>query len=128
MVVQKRTKFESFKPQCPYLFIYGTAGLKRLITFHQPKWADRVNARTDAAAVALPKAGHWMMLDSPDEVNELLLAFAADDYTAVKGGAAAAPTGASTVAAAAGSPMTPVAPALAKSKASAKAKAPAAKT
>lgn len=52
-----------FKPHCPVLYLYGQ---RKPFMFHSQQWLDRLNA-TPGSKVQGLQAGHWVMLDKPQE-------------------------------------------------------------
>lgn len=60
---------EPFSPSVPMLFFYGN---KTPIRFFSSAWADSIERWPDSRVVRV-EAGHWLMKDRPEEVNEILL-------------------------------------------------------
>ncbi|CAM9573442.1 unnamed protein product, partial [Hapterophycus canaliculatus] len=56
-------------PDAPLLFLYGTAGYKRLLPFHADWWAKKVDEKKGSSAVAMTSSRHWVTADQPDDVN-----------------------------------------------------------
>jgi len=56
-----------FQPNVPMLFIYGT---KKPFMFHTRAWAEALAARDGNRVEALP-TGHWVMIQKPDEFNQI---------------------------------------------------------
>lgn len=52
-----------FEPHCPMLYLYGK---RKPFMFHSQHWVDSLNAKPGSQAVGL-NAGHWVMLDQPQE-------------------------------------------------------------
>ena len=60
-------------PKCPVLYIYGE---RKPFMFHSPEWLRRIAARPGSAVRAL-HAGHWVMINKPDEFCECVSAWLA---------------------------------------------------
>ena len=57
-----------FTPSCPMLFVYGT---RKPFQFFAPEWAQKIAALPNSQVTAM-RAGHWMMVDAPDEFNRIV--------------------------------------------------------
>lgn len=53
-----------FEPMCPMLFLYGR---KKPTMFHSDAFVERLDRTPGSKAVGF-EAGHWLMLEKPDEV------------------------------------------------------------
>ena len=62
-------------PQCPMLYVYGA---RKPFAFHSPGWVAALAARPGCRVVPL-RAGHWVMVDRPDEFHHALLDWLAAD-------------------------------------------------
>jgi pimeloyl-ACP methyl ester carboxylesterase len=51
--------------QCSLLYLYGQ---RKPFMFHSPAWLAQVAARPGSAVRGI-RAGHWVMLDQPEEVH-----------------------------------------------------------
>eukprot|EP00904_Undaria_pinnatifida_P004311 jgi/Undpi1/13881/HiC_scaffold_9.g03532.m1 len=71
-------KPKAMMPQCPLMFLHGTAGVKKVLTFHASRWAESVQERDGSSAQGIDQASHWVTRDQPDEVNRRLDEFLAD--------------------------------------------------
>ena len=59
---------DEFIPHCPMLFVYGT---RKPFQFFAPSWAQKIADLPNSQVVAM-RAGHWMMVDAPDEFNRIV--------------------------------------------------------
>ncbi|MDJ0899941.1 MAG: alpha/beta hydrolase [Xenococcus sp. MO_188.B8] len=66
---------EGFRPLCPVLYVYGCQGIKGFMSFHDRQWLEYIEQHPPSKAVAFEKAGHWLMQDSPNELNKLIDTF-----------------------------------------------------
>jgi pimeloyl-ACP methyl ester carboxylesterase len=64
-----RKRLNSFNPQCPFLFIYGT---QKPLMFHHQAWADDLGAQNANKTIGL-KCGHWVMVDQVEEFNNAVV-------------------------------------------------------
>lgn len=62
------------RPACPMLFVYGT---RKPVMFHAEAWAARIAAAPGSAVLALA-AGHWVMVNRPDEFHRAVDAWLGD--------------------------------------------------
>ena len=53
------------QPGCPLLYLYGQ---RKPFMFHSPAWLAQVAARPGSAVQGF-RAGHWVMLDQPEEFH-----------------------------------------------------------
>ena len=56
-------RLKNYKPHCPMLYLYGQC---KPFMFHSPQWLERLNA-APASQTQKFQAGHWVMLDKPQE-------------------------------------------------------------
>ncbi|CAM9191069.1 unnamed protein product [Scytosiphon promiscuus] len=69
-----------YTPLCPVLYMYGTRGAKKLMSFHAGWWADEIRKKEGSSVVELRQAAHWLMLDQgADVVNVQLDKFLTED-------------------------------------------------
>lgn len=61
----------SLTPSCPCLFFHGG---KKAFPFHSPAFERHLKSRSDCRVVSV-KAGHWLMVEQPDEVNAAMEAW-----------------------------------------------------
>jgi cis-3-alkyl-4-acyloxetan-2-one decarboxylase len=66
---------EGFRPLCPVLYVYGCQGIKGFMTFHDRQWLEYIEQHPPSKAVAFEKAGHWLMRDNPNHLNQLIDSF-----------------------------------------------------
>ena len=59
------------KPKCPMLFLYGT---KKPFMFHSEEWLTWLRKQPGSAVHAV-KAGHWVMVNQPEQFNQLVVAW-----------------------------------------------------
>ncbi|CBN74508.1 short chain dehydrogenase [Ectocarpus siliculosus] len=68
-----------FMPRCPVLFMYGSAGMKKLMRFHADWWVDKISKRKGSSVVEVTEASHWLMRGrGGDVVNARLDTFFAE--------------------------------------------------
>lgn len=60
---------KDYKPHCPVLFLYGKS---KPFMFHSKKWEQMLSRRADCEVHAISDAGHWLMRDRPEVVNEMI--------------------------------------------------------
>ena len=65
---QRYQSREEFIPHCPMLFVYGT---RKPFQFFAPSWAQKIADLPNSQVVAM-RAGHWMMVDAPEEFNRIV--------------------------------------------------------
>ena len=62
----RRPALSRYRPTRPVLFLYGE---RKLFMLHSLRWERALPERGDGSKVVpVAKAGHWLMLDKPDEV------------------------------------------------------------
>ncbi|CAB1119295.1 unnamed protein product [Ectocarpus sp. CCAP 1310/34] len=71
-------KVRPMMPKCPLMFLHGTAGVKKIMTFHAARWAEKVQEKEGSSSQGIPQASHWVTRDQPEEVNRRLDEFLAD--------------------------------------------------
>ncbi len=71
---------DEFIPHCPMLFVYGT---RKPFQFFTPDWAQKIAALPNSQVNAM-RAGHWMMVDAPDEFNRIVRQWLAQTDGAAK--------------------------------------------
>ena len=60
-------------PSCPVLYLYGE---RKPFMFHSPQWLERLSAAKGSAVHAL-RAGHWVMVNRPQEFGAIIDAWLA---------------------------------------------------
>jgi pimeloyl-ACP methyl ester carboxylesterase len=55
-----------FTPACPMMFLYGR---HKPFMFHSAAWAGEVAARPGSRVLAFD-AGHWVMVEQPEQFNQ----------------------------------------------------------
>lgn len=58
-----------FTPRCPMLFIYGK---RKPLMFHSSAWAEGIAAGSGSQVIGF-EAGHWVMLDMPEEFDHAVV-------------------------------------------------------
>lgn len=66
---------EGFRPLCPVLYVYGCQGIKGFMSFHDRKWLEYIEHHPPSQAEAFEQAGHWLMRDKPNQLNQLMDSF-----------------------------------------------------
>ena len=70
-----KLKMEYDLPGVPFMFAYGTQGVKKWMMFHDEEWLKRIQSEKQNRVVAFEQSGHWLMRDEPGKLNREIEAF-----------------------------------------------------
>ncbi|CAN0322774.1 unnamed protein product [Ectocarpus sp. 13 AM-2016] len=77
--IQTRLGMGPFIPRCPVMFMYGSAGMKKVMRFHADWWVDKIRKQKGSSVVEVTEASHWLMRGrGGDVVNARLDTFFAE--------------------------------------------------
>ncbi|CAM9090938.1 unnamed protein product [Chrysoparadoxa australica] len=76
--------FGGQNPRSRMLFLHGSKGYKKWVQFFNKQWLDGVKSKMGSTELELPHCGHWMMVEDPDLLNELMTYFLDKKLSLVK--------------------------------------------